>query len=153
MKLLLIRDYLYNEASKEKPKNADHIMEFLRENYDIDISDKTVYNDIKRLRKDVGVPIVYSAKGHGYYIDDRPYSPSELRLIIDCIRNAEFITEEDAATLTNLIKGLASVPDRELLSYQLEEDNKKSETGASVIENIPLIIKAIKNKRKISFNR
>lgn len=153
LKLLLIRDYLYNEASKEKPKNADHIMEFLRENYDIDISDKTVYNDIKRLRKDVGVPIVYSAKGHGYYIDDRPYSPSELRLIIDCIRNAEFITEEDAATLTNLIKGLASVPDRELLSYQLEEDNKKSETGASVIENIPLIIKAIKNKRKISFNR
>ena len=31
LKLLLIRDYLYNEASKEHPKNATQIQEFLKE--------------------------------------------------------------------------------------------------------------------------
>lgn len=31
LKLLLIRDYLYNEASKEHPKNAKKIQEFLQE--------------------------------------------------------------------------------------------------------------------------
>lgn len=153
LKLLLIRDYLYNEASEDKPKSTEAIMEYLKENYDIEASDKTIHTDVKRLREDANVPVIYNRHRRGYYINDRPYSPAELRLVIDCIRNAEFITEEDAATLTKIIKDLASAPDRELLSYQLEEDNKKSETGASVIENIPLIIKAIKSRRKIRFNR
>lgn len=153
LKLLLIRDYLYNEASKDKPKNSDAIMEYLKDNYDIEATDRTIHTDIKRLREDANVPVVYNRHRRGYYIDERPYSPAELRLLIDCIRNAEFITEEDAATLTKKIKGLASAPDRELLSYQLEEDNRKSETEASVIENIPLLINAITNKRKISCRR
>lgn len=153
LKLLLIRDYLYNEASEDKPKSTEAIMEYLKENYDIEATDRTIHTDVKRLREDANVPVIYNRHRRGYYIDERPYSPAELRLIIDCIRNAEFITEEDAATLTKKIKGLASAPDRELLSYQLEEDNKKSESGASVIENIPLLIKAIKARRKISFNR
>lgn len=153
LKLLLIRDYLYNEASEDKPKSTEAIMEYLKENYDIEATDRTIHTDVKRLREDANVPIIYNRHRRGYYIDERPYSPAELRLLIDCIRNAEFITEEDAATLTKKIKGLASAPDRELLSYQLEEDNRKSESGASVIENIPLLIKAITNKRKISFRR
>lgn len=153
LKLLLIRDYLYNEASKDKPKNSEAIMEYLKENYDIEATDRTIHTDVKRLREDANVPVIYNRHRRGYYIDERPYSPAELRLLIDCIRNAEFITEEDAATLTKKIKGLASAPDRELLSYQLEEDNRKSETGASVIENVPLLIKAITSKRKISFRR
>ena len=153
LKLLLIRDYLYNEASKEHPKNAKKIQEFLQE-HRITASTKTIYTDIMRLKEDLELPIAYSGKGErGFYITEKPFDPAELRLMIDCIRNAEFITEEDAATLTKRIKGLASAPDRELLSYRLEEDNKKSETGASVIENIPLIIKAIKSRRKIRFNR
>lgn len=153
LKLLLTRDYLYNEASKDKPKNSEAIMEYLKENYDIEATDRTIHTDVKRLREDANVPVIYNRHRRGYYIDERPYSPAELRLLIDCIRNAEFITEEDAATLTKKIKGLASAPDRELLSYQLEEDNRKSETGASVIENVPLLIKAITSKRKISFRR
>lgn len=153
LKLLLIRDYLYNEASKEKPKNADHIMEFLRENYDIDVSDKTIYNDIKRLRTDVGVPIVYNAKKLGYYIDERPFSAAELRLLVDCIRNAEFITKEDTAFLTEKVLKMATTPDRIQILEELNEEDAKSQTDNSILQNITLIAAAIEAKRKISFNR
>lgn len=152
LKLLLIRDFLYNEASKEYPKNATQIQAFLQE-HRIAASTKTIYTDIRRLREDLELPIVYVAKGRGYYITEHPFSPAELRLMIDCVRNAEFITKEDAATLTEKIKGLATSPDKKLLSYQLEEENRKSETDASVIENVPLLIKAIESRRKISFRR
>lgn len=153
LKLLLIRDYLYNEASKEHPKNAKKIQEFLQE-HRIAASTKTIYTDIMRLKEDLELPIAYSGKGErGFYITEKPFDPAELRLMIDCIRNAEFITKEDAATLTDKIMGLASSPDRKLLTYRLEEENRKSETEASVIDNIPLLIKAIENRRKISFNR
>ena len=73
--------------------------------------------------------------------------------MIDCIRNAEFITKDDAATLTGKIMGLASSPDKELLTRQLEEEYKKSQTEASVIENVNLLMKALDANRKISFNR
>ena len=153
LKLLLIRDYLYNEASEDKPKSTEAIMEYLKENYDIEASDKTIHTDVKRLREDANVPVIYNRHRRGYYIDERPYSPAELRLIIDCIRNAEFLTKEDAATLTDRIMGLASSPDRELLTHQLEEEYRKSQTEASVIENVSLLMKAIDTNRKIRFNR
>lgn len=153
LKLLLIRDYLYNEASREHPKNAKQIQTFLQE-YRIAASTKTIYTDISRLRDDLEIPIEYSGKGgRGYYIAEKPFDPAELRLLIDCIRNAEFITKDDAATLTGKIMGLASSPDKELLTRQLEEEYKKSQTEASVIENVNLLMKAIDANRKISFNQ
>lgn len=153
LKLLLIRDYLYNEASKDRPKNARQIQKFLQE-YRIAASTKTIYTDISRLRDDLEIPIEYSGKGgRGYYIAEKPFDPAELRLLIDCIRNAEFITKDDATTLTDKIVGLASSPDKELLTRHLEEEYKKSQTEASVIENVNLLMKAIDANRKISFNR
>ena len=152
LKLLLIRDFLYNEATKEHPKNANDIIDYLKE-YRITASTKTIYTDIQRLKYDLEIPIVYNAKRWGYYIEDRPFSSAELRLIIDCIRNAEFLTKDDAATLTEKIKGLASAPDRDLLAHQLEEEYRKSQTEASVIENIGLLMKAIDAGRMVSFHR
>ena len=153
LKLLLIRDYLYNEASKEHPKNAKKIQEFLQE-HRIAASTKTIYTDIMRLKEDLELPIAYSGKGErGFYITEKPFDPAELRLMIDCIRNAEFLTKEDTAALTDKIMGLASSPDKELLAHQLEEKYRKSQTEASVIENVGLLMKAIDAGRKVSFNR
>lgn len=153
LKLLLIRDYLYNEASKEFPKDAEDIQAFLEQKYSIKATTKTIYTDIKRLRKEAKVPIVYNAKRWGYYIAERPFSNAELRLLVDCIRNADFITREDAAFLTEKIKGMASAPDREELAYHLDEEDRKSQTDSSVIQNVGLIIKAIKAGKQITFNK
>lgn len=45
VKLLYIRDFLYAEATKEHPKNARHIKEFLASK-NIEANEKTIYNDI-----------------------------------------------------------------------------------------------------------
>lgn len=152
LKLLLIREYIYNEASKEKPKNASHIIKFLRENYDIEATPRTIHTDIKRLRKDVGVPILFNPHKNGYYIAERQFSIAELRLLVDCIRNASFITKDDEAFLTEKLKGLASAPDREVLTRQLDEEDRKRQTDNSVLQNVALIVQAIEARKQISFN-
>ena len=152
LKLLLIREYIYNEASKEHPKNATHIRKFLRENYDIEATDRTIHTDIKRLRKDVGVPILYNPRRNGYYIAERQFSIAELRLLVDCIRNTDFITKDDEAFLIEKLKGLASAPDREVLARQLDEENRKRQTDNSVLKNVGLIVQAIEARKQISFN-
>ena len=153
LKLLLIREYIYNEASKEHPKNATHIRKFLRENYDIEATDRTIRTDIKRLRKDVGVPILFNPHTNGYYIEQRQFSIAELRLLVDCIRNADFITKDDESFLIEKLKGLASAPDREVLAHQLDEENRKRQTDNSVLQNVALIVQAIEARKQISFNR
>ena len=153
LKLLLIREYIYNEASKEHPKNATHIRKFLRENYDIEATGRTIRTDIKRLRKDVGVPILYNPHKNGYYIAERQFSIAELRLLVDCIRNASFITKDDEAFLIEKLKGLASAPDREVLVRQLDEEDRKRQTDNSVLQNVALIVQAIETHKQISFNR
>ena len=152
LKLLLIREYIYNEASKEHPKNATHIRKFLRENYDIEATPKTIHTDIKRLRKDVGVPILFNRHKNGYYIAERQFSIAELRLLVDCIRNADFITKDDEAFFIEKLKGLASAPDREVLARQLDEENRKRQTDNSVLKNVGLIVQAIEARKQISFN-
>lgn len=153
LKLLLIREYIYNEASKEHPKNATHIIKFLRENYDIEATPRTIHTDIKRLRKDVGVPILFNPHKNGYYIAERQFSIAELRLLVDCIRNASFITKDDEAFLIEKLKGLASTPDREVLARQLDEEDRKRQTDNSVLQNVALIVQAIEARKQISFNR
>ncbi|MBQ8444729.1 MAG: WYL domain-containing protein [Clostridia bacterium] len=153
LKLLLIREYIYNEASKEHPKNATHIRKFLKENYDIEATDRTIHTDIKRLRKDVGVPILYNPHRNGYYIAERQFSIAELRLLVDCIRNASFITKDDEAFFIEKLKGLASAPDREVLARQLDEEDRKRQTDNSVLQNVALIVQAIEARKQISFNR
>lgn len=150
LKLLLIREYIYNEASKEHPKNATHIRKFLRENYDIEATGRTIRTDIKRLRKDVGVPILYNPHKNGYYIAERQFSIAELRLLVDCIYNADFISRSDADFLTAKILELASRPDREALADKQEED-RKSQTDNSVLKNVEIISTAIERGRKIKF--
>lgn len=152
LKLLLIREYIYNEASKEHPKNATHIRKFLKENYDIEATDRTIHTDIKRLRKDVGIPILFNPHTNGYYIAERQFSIAELRLLVDCIRNASFITKDDESFLIEKLKRLASAPDREVLARQLDEENRKRQTDNSVLKNVGLIVQAIEARKQISFN-
>ena len=59
VKLLYTRDFLYAHATKEHPKNAKHIRDFLATKA-IDATPKTIYNDILRLQIDFGVPIEWT---------------------------------------------------------------------------------------------
>ena len=85
VKLLYIRDYLYNYATKEHPKNANAICDYLMTK-GIDASPKTIYNDILRLQIDFGVPVEYNASKWGYYITEPEFEPHELRLMVDSIQ-------------------------------------------------------------------
>ena len=115
VKLLYIRDFLYAEATKEHPKNARHIKEFLATK-NIEANEKTIYNDILRLQVDFHVPVEYNAKKWGYYITQPQFEPYELRLMVDSIQSSKFITQKEASTITQKISKLADVYTKESLN-------------------------------------
>lgn len=152
LKLLLIRDFLYNEATKEHPKNSKAIIAHLAE-HDIKASVTTIHTDIMRLREDLGIPIEYNRNKHGYYISERKFEIGELEVLIDCIRCSTIMTEKDSAQLIQKVKGLANTYDRKLIEQRMAEEGKKQHTDNSIIQNLQLIQEAIDRKRKISYQR
>ncbi len=151
VKLLYIRDYLYAHATKEHPKNASHIKDYLMTK-GISASEKTIYNDILRLQIDFSAPIEYNPKKWGYYITEPEWEPYELRLLVDSIQSSKFITQTEANTISQKIVKLADVYTKPTLTgrkaYVSERVRSMNE---SVVRDADRIHEAITKNRKIGF--
>ena len=150
VKLLFIRDYLYQYATKEHPKNAKAIQEYLSK-HQIKADVKTIYNDILRLQTDFSVPIEYNAKKWGYYITTPIFAPYELRLMVDSIQSSKFITQKEANTITQKITGLADVYTKESLNRVAYVSDRVRSRNDKVVKDADRIHNAITQNRKISF--
>ena len=151
VKLLYIRDFLYAEATKEHPKNARHIKEFLATK-NIDANEKTIYNDILRLQVDFHVPVEYNKSKWGYYITEPEFKPYELRLMVDSIQSSKFITQTEARTISQKIASLSDVYTRPTLTdrHAWVSDRVRS-ANDDVVREADRIHAAIANNRKIKF--
>ena len=98
LKLLYLRDYFYKYTNKDNPKRMDAILKFLASN-GIPASRVTVYNDIEILRNALHIPIKYSAKHYGYYVEKPQFESHEMLMLLDCIRFSTFITEDETESL------------------------------------------------------
>ena len=150
VKLLYIRDYLYRYATKEHPKNAKDICDYLSTK-EIEASPKTIYNDITRLRYDFGVPVEYNASKWGYYITEPEFEPHELRLMVDSIQASKFITQTQARTISQKIMKLADVYTKESLTRHAYVAGRVRSMNDSVVRDSDRIHRAIAENRKIGF--
>ena len=150
VKLLYIRDYLYTHATKEHPKNAKDISKYLA-SMGVSASVKTIYNDILRLQIDFGVPIEYNPSKWGYYITQPQFEPYELRLLVDCVQSAKFLTENMAVQLTKKIKQLADVYTKDSLNRQAYVSNRVRNMNEEAMRGLDCIYEAISRDKKISF--
>ena len=151
VKLLYIRDYLYHHATKEHPQNANAIQSFLAK-HGIEASVKTIYNDIVRLRNDFAVPVEYNASKWGYYITKPEFEPHELQLMVDSIQASKFITQKEAATISQKITRLADVYTKPTLTdrHALVSNRVRSK-NEDVVREAGRIHQAIAENRKIGF--
>ena len=150
VKLLFIRDYLYQHATKEHPKNAKAIQEYLSQ-HQIKADVKTIYNDILRLQTDFSVPIEYNAKKWGYYITTPIFEPYELRLMVESIQSSKFITQKEANAITQKIAGLADVYTKESLNRVAYVSGRVRSRNDKVVKDADRIYKAITENRKVAF--
>ena len=150
VKLLYIRDYLYHHATKEHPQNATKIKNYLAL-HNIEASEKTIYNDIVRLREDFAVPVEYNASKWGYYITKPEFEPHELRLMVDSIQASKFITQTEAQTISQKIVRLADVYTKDSLTRNAYVSGRVRSKNEDVVREAGRIHQAIAENRKIGF--
>jgi len=150
-KLLLIQDYLLKYSDEWHPINCNDILEMLDKN-GIDAERKSVYDDINALI-DFGYDIIKSPYGKkGWYIGSRDFELVEIRLLIDAVQSANFITKDKSKKIIKQLGSLCSENEMKKLSSQVYIDNRLKSTNEKIYYTIHKLSKAIDNRKIIKCN-
>lgn len=150
-RVLLLRDYLIANATKDHPVRRGIIMEYLKnEGYPITVN--TFYRDLALLEIVCHFQLEYDESKKGYYLLNPPFEPHELRLMIDSIQSSKFITKTTASEITRKIRKMAGKHLQASLnrtSYVAERIRSKNE---SVVKDADKLHRAISADAKTEFH-
>lgn len=147
LKLLYIKQYLEKYSDEDSLVKAEELMEMLADK-GITCERKSIYADINAL-KNYGVDI--STEKRGYRVLARDFELPELRLLMDAVQAANFISAKKSKELINKIATLCSENQAKILEKQVYIENRNKCTNEEIYYNIDLVNKAIVQRKKISF--
>ena len=150
IRLLLLRDYFNSHASRTRAVPFKDVMTYL-DNEGFHIDRKTLYTDLDALRTYFHMEIEYSQPKRGYLLYNPPFEPYELRLMVDSIQSAKFITQTKARDLTNRIKNFADEKTRATLNRQAYVSDRIRSMNDTVMKDADRLHEAIETDRKIKF--
>ena len=148
LRLLYIIDILSKYSDEEHPLSATQIMDYLREDYGIDCERKTVYDCIECLNE-YGYEIIKSQSPRGYFMTPYYFEPAELRLLIDAVQSADFISAKKTKLLVKKFSSFASEYQYKRIEKQVYIDNRNKCANENLFILIDIISSAILARKQI----
>ena len=151
MKMLALWEMLQQETDQEHPITTNEICDRLAAR-DIPCERKSVAVDIALLNK-CGYEVMQTKVGkqNGYYVEDRSFSIAEIKILMDAVQAASFVTQKKAAALTEKLAGLASTRKAELLQSGLVRFNTRKHTNEKIYYTVDRLETAIQKQCKAAF--
>lgn len=149
--IIAILEILNKYSDAEHPINSNQIIRLLDHQYNLNCERKAISRSINALIE-MGYDIaMYSETGKGYYLRERSFDDSELRLLIDLVFSSRFIPGPQAKSLLEKLKGLSSIffakkqSHINIISNSYHKDNKQ------LFYTVDCLSQAITNNKQISF--
>lgn len=150
IKTLLIYQMLSEHSDEEHPLSANDLIAMLAQE-GIKCERKSVYSDIKMLN-DIGMDIVTTTSPkRGYFIATRKFELPEVRLLIDAVSSAGFITPKKTESLVSKLESLVSKNQANDLFSQVYVDSNVKCSNEEIYYIIDALHEAISTKRKVKF--
>ncbi len=147
LKLPTLYRILLRHSDAEHPLSMREILRLLEE-AGIQAERKSIYDDLLALD---ALGVVVEKTADGYYLDTRLFDMPELKLLIDALSAARFVTKEKSRALIGKLESTVSEYEARTLARQTYvSDRAKTENGA-VFSAIDVIHNAIAENRKIRF--
>lgn len=151
LKILYLMNILLERTDERHSLSVDEIINLLLEEYGISAERKSIYADFDVLRE-YGLNIgVKRSRNVSYYISNRSFELSELKLLVDAVESSRFITCKKNSELKRKLAGLASVYEAILLQRKIYIADRLKRHDESIFQNIDAIHNAILEDSKISF--
>lgn len=148
--LLYTRDYLARNSHENHPVSARELIRHL-ETKGLVCDRRTVYSNIRTLQEfGMEIETCPGSKG-GFYVVEGAFEIPELKLLIDAVQSARFLTRRKSRELTKKLMNLCNRHDESLLSRQIVVSGRAKSMNESIYYNIDAIQEAIAENRKITF--
>lgn len=151
LKLIYLMKILLERTDETHGITMPEIIEALAA-YDISAERKSLYNDIESLRV-YGLDIIGTQEDRNYFyhIGSRQFELAELKLLVDSVQSAKFITEKKSNELIKKIEGLASQYEASQLHRQVFVAGRVKTMNESIYYNVDRIHTAIAENSRITF--
>ena len=151
IKLLKLLDMLRHETDEQHALSTTQICTKLG-NMGIVCDRRTLPRDIATLN-DQGYEIMSVMIGHDkcYYVEDRSFSIPELKILIDAVQAASFITDKKTAELVEKIASLGGTHRAEILKSNMVCFNTRKHSNEQIYYNVDTLERAIQNNKNVIF--
>ena len=150
LKLLYLYQIFNEKTDENYTLNASELIDELSK-YGVSAERKSIYSDIEALKL-FGMDInVGTENGRGYYLGERYFQLSEIKMLIDIIQAARFISENKSIELIEKISKLAPISDRKTLKRQIFIANRVKSVNETVYYSVDHLYRAIAENKKVRF--
>lgn len=150
LKTLYILEFLKRYSDEEYPLSSRRLLELLEEK-GIHAERKSIYSDIEALRE-IGYDIVsVRTPKKGFFMASRTFEVPEVRLLIDAVMSAGFITPGKTQALIEKLEGLVSENQAKQMVSQVYCETAAKCENESIYIIIDCLDRAIHEKKKVRF--
>ena len=151
LKILYLMKILLEKTDETHSITMSEILESL-EAYGVSAERKSIYNDIENLRL-YGLDIIGEKedRAFSYRVVSRQFELAELKLLVDSIQAARFITAKKSNELIKKLEGLASKYEASQLQRQVYTAERIKTSNENIFYNVDTLHQAIASNAQISF--
>ena len=151
IKLLKIMEILRQETDEEHPMTKVELAARLVA-MNVSCSPRSLIRDIKLLNEQ-GYEIMDRLIGHekAYFVCDRSFSVPELKILIDAVQAASFVTNKKTGELIDKIAALGGSHRAAILKGNMVKFNARKHRNETVYYTVGYLEDAIKQNRKVAF--
>ena len=151
IKLLKLMEILRQETDEDHPLKTTAICEKLLA-MNIKCDRRTLHLDMKLLNQQ-GYEVMSLLIDHerAYYIADRSFSVPEIKILIDAVQAASFVTDKKTTELIDKIAALGGSNRAAILNDNIVHFNTRKHRNECIYYNVDTIEEAIHTDRKIIF--
>ena len=151
LKMLYIVDLFSRETDDTHKLTMPEIIAKLAAN-GVNADRKTLYQDFEELRR-YGLDIISEKEGRNYYyyLGSRDFELPELKLLVDSVQSAKFITDKKSGQLIKKLESLVSKYEGSQLHRQVLIAGRVKTMNESIYYNVDKIHSAIGADKQIRF--
>lgn len=151
MKMLALWEILKQESDPEHPLSTNELCQKLHAK-GIPCERKSIATDMAQFKR-YGFDVENKKIGRErvYFIEDRQFSVPELKILIDAVQAATFITEKKTTEMVEKIATLGGSHRSEILRSNIVRFNTRKHTNESIYYSVNELEQALIQKRQASF--
>ena len=148
--ILCVYEILKRYTDENHILSTEKIREKLKKVYDVDMERRAVYRNIDALRS-MGIEIEgYQENREGYYLIDREFELSEIRLLCDAVAASDMINEKTGKTIIKKLTDTQSIFQGRMLQKTVFVKSEKKILNKQLFYNIDTLNVAINQGCKVS---